>query len=69
MTYTLHVFPTAEDYYDVCCGAPSLYQHTFPSQVMAELWFDNEFASFGWYLADEQQLAAARAEELLAHSN
>lgn len=67
MSYTLHVFPTAEDYYDVCCGSPSLYQHTFPSQTMAELWFDNEFGGLGWYLASDARLAIDRANEILAH--
>lgn len=64
MSFTLHLFPSSEDWFDVCGGCDSLYQHTFPSEEMAMLWYESEFSDLipSWCLASDEQLATARAE-------
>ena len=65
--YLLHIFPNAEDQYDVVCGCKSLYQHSFPNQEAAELWFKEEYGNSGWYFLGDDALQEQRAEQALAN--
>jgi hypothetical protein len=65
--YLLHIFPSAEELYDVVCGCASLHQHTFPSKDAAELWFKEEYGDSGWSFLGDADLEEARAEQALVN--
>ena len=60
--YTLHVFPSSEDNYGCVTGADSNYNHTFPSEEAAMLWFKEEFSDSGWSYLSDEMLQEERAE-------
>ena len=66
MTYTLHIFPSVEDLYDVICGEVSHYRYTFPDEAAAEFWFSEEFGDSDWYFLGDQELQEQRIEHVLA---
>lgn len=65
--YLLHIFPNAEDQYDVVCGSDSLYQHSFPDQEAAELWFKEEYGDSGWFFLSDEALQEARVDRALTN--
>jgi hypothetical protein len=62
--YTLHLFDSAEDHYDCCCGATPTHTVTFVSEEASILWLQQEFGDEHPYISTPDELEEQRKERI-----